>query len=63
MKYNRCNHAVTHAVTTRITFDIGSGNTSVYDLCIYCKELSVFKEYVISKEPINKNTPVLEMQN
>jgi len=49
--------------TSRIIFDIGSGNTSVYDLCNNCKDFSVFKEYLISQEPINKNTPVLEMLN
>jgi len=51
IKYRKCNHFL----TTRITFDIGSSNTSVYDLCINCKEFSVFKEHVISQEAINKN--------
>ena len=59
MKYRRCNHAV----TTRITFDIGSGNTSVYDLCINCKEFSVFKEFVISIEQITKNTSQMGILN
>lgn len=52
-----------HPHASRITFDVGSGNTSVYDLCINCREFSVFKEFVISLEQITKNTPQWEILN
>jgi len=59
MKYRKCDHVL----NTRFTYDVGSGNQSVYDLCNNCKEFPVFRKFVISQEPIDKNTPVLEIEN
>jgi len=38
--------------TVRITFDVGNGETKIYDLCKSCKEFPIFQKDVISEEII-----------
>ena len=44
-----CRH-VPH--TFRITFDVGHGQITAYELCESCKELDVFSENVLNIEEI-----------
>ena len=49
MKFNQCSHSP-HVI--KITFDIGDAQIEVYQLCKFCKELEVFRDFVMSEEYI-----------
>jgi hypothetical protein len=52
----------THPHTTKIVFDIGNEQIAEYLLCKNCKEIPIFKDFIISKEVLPDNTQVTEIE-
>ncbi len=60
MRFSQCTH-LPHAI--KITFDIGDAQMEVYQLCKFCKELDVFRDFILSKEVLSEKTQVTEIDD
>lgn len=50
MPVKACNHP---PHVSRITFDVGHGQITIYELCKDCQKLDVFAENVLNSEEIS----------
>lgn len=57
MKFKKCSH-IPHAV--RIIFDVGFDQNATYELCTNCYQMSVFQDFVVSKEILSENNNSFE---
>ncbi len=55
MKFLQCSHP---PHTMKITFDMGNDQISEYTLCKNCKNVPVFRDFILSKETFTENTQV-----
>ena len=56
MKFKKCSH---HPHIFKIIFDVGFDQLATYELCTNCYQMSVFQDFVVSKEILSEinNTP------
>ncbi len=59
MKFLQCSHP---PHTMKITFDIGDNQISEYTLCKNCKNVPVFRDFILSKETIPENNKTAEVR-
>ena len=58
MKFLQCAH-FPHSM--RITFDIGNDQIAEYTLCKNCKNMPIFRDFIVNQEVISENTQRTEI--
>ncbi len=59
MKFLQCSHPP-HIM--KITFDIGDDQIAEYTLCENCKNVPIFRDFILSKEILLENNQVTEIE-
>lgn len=59
MKFKKCTHP---PYVVRITFDIGFDQTAEYELCVNCKQMPVFRDFIVSEEILSEKNNTAEVK-